>query len=117
MKPLRISPLDFPRLTRFYGIPPSELARMPYVLLEIYAEGLKELQAEEALLGFMTADMPHLKPDERKRTHARFLRLAGLEEEVKKIDHTTEGGRAAAAALGIGIDLPDAEIESPTDDA
>lgn len=88
---------------------------MPYVLLEIYGEALKELQAEEALLGFMTSDMPHLKPDERKRTHARFMRIAGIEEEVEKIDTASEGGRAQAAALGIKIDLPEPGIESSTE--
>lgn len=107
----RVSLRDWPRITRFYGIGPEILARMPNNLIEMYAEQLIELSAEEALLGFLTSDMPHLSATDRRSTVRRFEKYIP-EEEPEQADLTTAGGRAQAARLGIVIDLPGREIKS-----
>lgn len=107
----KVSPRDWPRLTRFYGITPVELASMPYVLIELYAENLLVLEAEETLLAMLVADMPHATAAERRKARRAFTRYLG-DEPVQKIDHSTEAGHAQAAALGIKIDVPSPAIES-----
>ena len=109
--PQRVSIQDWPRLTRFYGIPPSELARMPHALLRLYAEQLFELHAEETLLAFMVADMPYLKPHDRRNARRPFERsLPSAEPE--KVDVRTPTGASIAAGMGIGLHLDVTEVES-----
>jgi len=99
----RVTLRDYPRLTRFYGIPPKDLARMPKALVRIYAEELPILQAEEMLLAFLASEMPYLDTKEHHRIKARFMFLAGIEEEVERLDPNSDEGKAKAAALGIGV--------------
>lgn len=84
---------------------------MPYAILQMYAEDLVMLDAEETLLAMLVADMPHATAADRRKARRAFTRHLGA-EPVQKIDHTTEGGRAQAAALGIKIDVPAPAIES-----
>jgi hypothetical protein len=105
----RVSVKDWPRLTRFYGIPPSELVRMPNALTLIYAEALEDLHAEETRLAMLVSDMPHMSEADRKKARRPFA----VADVAKKIDHGTEGGRAQAAALGIGVHIPIESTEEP----
>lgn len=104
--PQRVSLWDWPRLTRFYGIPPKDLARMPYALLEIYAEALIELSAEEAMEALTFADYPYLEKSSRERIRRAYMRTMGdaAEPEEKGIDIKTEHGKATAARFGIKVE-------------
>jgi hypothetical protein len=115
----RVSLGDWPRLTRFYGIGPLELALIPQNILRIYAEKLEALQAEEQMERIMASDMPHTEQSDRRAVIRDLQRAAGIEEHYEKIDPETEGGVARAAALGIKIDVPKREVDSSseTDDA
>jgi hypothetical protein len=110
----RVSVEDWPRLTRFYGIPPSELAKMPNALLRIYAEELLVLHSEETLLGFVTADMPYSSPQTRSKTTRDYTRWLP-HPEPEKLDVNTADGAAIIAGLGIGLDLGAPEVESPVE--
>jgi hypothetical protein len=101
--PPRVKVEDWPRLTRFYGISPAELLRTPHAILEVYAAQLMELQAEETLMAMVVSDMPYMSDSDRKKARRPLARVVGGGEQVQKIDHTTEGGRATAAQLGIGV--------------
>lgn len=84
---------------------------MPHALLRLYAEQLLELYAEETLLAFMVADMPHMKPHDRRNARRPFERsLPSLEPE--KVDVRTASGAAIAAGMGIGLHLDPPEVES-----
>ena len=100
----RISPLDWPRLTRFYGISPAELYRTPNVLLQVYLDALPVLQAEETMVAFLTADLPYMKDADRKKAK-RLLSRWLPDEPEQKIDPDTDAGVATAARLGIGIKI------------
>ena len=101
----RVAVGDWPRLTRFYGLSPFELARMPRWLTEFYAKCLPSIQAEEMLLSFTVSDFPHSKESDRARIRRMLQREADSEPQAPKIDISTEGGRAALAGMGIGIDF------------
>jgi hypothetical protein len=107
----RVSLRDWPRLTRFYGIGPDVLARMPHVLLRLYAEQLPALVAEEALLGFTTADMPHMDKADRGRV-ARIFEKHLPAEEAPKLDVREAEGAKAITTLGIGVHIEPSEVES-----
>ena len=106
----RVSVQDWPRLTRFYGIPPSELAVMPYALLQVYAEELFVLTAEEAMLGFITADIPYTDAKDRNRVFRAYKKWLPSEEPKKLDPHSAEG---AAILAGMGIGIP--AVESPVE--
>lgn len=112
MEARRVTVYDYPRLTRFYGISPRELAQLPNALKQIYAEELIKLESEETLLAMLVADMPHANSKDRRRARRLFTRHLG-EAPAQKIDTNTEAGRLQAAKLGIKIDLPDLPKEPP----
>lgn len=108
---------DYPRLTRFYGIPPKDLARMPRKLLLIYAEQLIVLEAEEAILDCLIADWPHQDNSMRQKIRRNFERHANVEDETPKVDLDSEAGRQTVAGLGIGIKVPAAVKSEESPDA
>lgn len=108
----RVSLLDFPRLTRFYGVSPRELARTPHNILAVYAEQLPELQAEEALFAFTASDMPHLKPADRRSVYRSFERHVPKPEPVKVDVRSEEGAALVTQKFGIKIDIPQTGAES-----
>lgn len=75
---------------------------MPNALLRIYLDALPGLQAEETMVGFVTADMPYMKDSDRKKAK-RLLSRWLPDEPVQKIDPESAIGVATAASLGIGI--------------
>lgn len=107
----RVSLGDWPRLTRFYGIGPSELGSLPANIIAVYAEALPVLQAEEVLLGFTTSDMPYASAADRRRIHRAWERYLPA-PEPEKIDLQSDGGKAVAASLGIVLDFPQPEVQS-----
>lgn len=107
----RVSVGDWPRITRFYGIGPFELARLPYAILRVYAEQLPRLAAEEALLGFTTADLPYADKGDRKKIHRAFEQYVD-KPEPEKLDVRTTTGAQAIAGFGIGVYVEPTEVES-----
>jgi hypothetical protein len=111
----RVTIGDWPRLTRFYGLSPFELALIPNNILSIYAEQLPVLTAEEALLGFYTSDLPHLEKGTRRNLYRSFERMLP-KPEAEKADLTTEEGKVKAGSFGIGVIIEEgSEVESSTE--
>jgi hypothetical protein len=89
---------------------------MPHVLLRLYAEQLIVLASEEALVGFITADLPYASKEERKRVHREYLRyLPDDPKPENALDVRTESGADVAATLGIGVHIEPSEVESSQD--
>ena len=106
---------DFPRLTRFYGIDPVTLLRTPQWLLAVYADQLRELQAEEALDAITAATYPHAPKVDRDRIWRNLAAKAGYEEPKQRLDPGSQAGKAALAGLGIGLHIDSSQEQ--TDDA
>lgn len=95
---------DWPRLTRFYGITPMELARLPRWLLRLYAEQMEEILAGEMLAGLTVSSFPYMDESARDRTERQLRRSAGLDvAAVQQVDPLSEEGTAALAGLGIKV--------------
>jgi hypothetical protein len=109
--PRTVSLLDFPRLSRFYGIGPNELASIPNNLLRIYIEEMRTIQAEESLDRILASDMPHADKSDRERIFSALSRLAET-DKAEQVDVQSEGGQSLAASLGIKVEVPVREIES-----
>ena len=107
----RVAVGDWPRLSRFYGLSPFELARLPRWLTEFYAECLPALQAEETLLAIMVSDHPHATEADRNKIHRILQRDADTEVEVPSIDPSTEAGQFALAGMGIAVDFSEVNTE------
>jgi hypothetical protein len=107
----RASLRDWPRLTRFYGIGPSELASLPHAVITMYAEQLPSIQAEETELAIMVSDMPHAEEKDRKsvfRRLGRFIRPEPTPEPVQRRYRRREKpsspiNEQAAAAFGFKV--------------
>ncbi len=99
----RVSVGDWPRLTRYYGISPFELVRMPRWLTQLYADKLSELEAEEAIRASTISTLPHMGSSDRDRILRSWRDRAGVPEVVETVDVDTEGGKAVLAGLGIGL--------------
>lgn len=98
----------FPRLTRFYGLRPGVIARMPRCLIQIYLDQMQALQAEEQIAAYQAADMPHLEQGDRKRLYRQLQRIADLEEpEAPVINPFAEGGVNTLAGLGVKVVIED----------
>ena len=115
----RISLGDWPRLTRFYGITPLELQKLPPAIIELYAVQLTSLRAQEILEAMLVADMPYADQSDRKRMRRLYLRELAIDEPAPQIDVRSEAGQAAAAGLGIGVtvestETPESESEPET---
>jgi hypothetical protein len=88
---------DWPLLTRFYGLTPFELARIPRAVLKLYRNAIPELVAEETMIGMQIADFPHLEQSSRREIHDKLLKGTGVDptpvfnpEQPK--DHVALGG-------------------------
>lgn len=93
--------LLWPRLTRFYGISPSEIARTPRVILELYAEQIPRLQAQEQLMAVQAACMPHATEQAARRVHKMLARMAETTEDAvdpRRADHVQ-----GLASIGIKV--------------
>ena len=114
----RISLGDWPRLTRFYGITPLELEKLPHVIIELYATQLPSLRAQEILEAMLVADMPYADQSDRKRMRKLYLRELNIDEPApQSLDAHSEAGQAAAAGLGISVTVestktPESEPET-----
>jgi hypothetical protein len=92
---------------------PNEIADTPNAILQVYAEELVSLHAEEMLNAILVADMPHMEKADRAKVHRSYERHTHAPEaEVPKVDLQTDRGRGIAAGLGIGFVQEDAEVES-----
>ena len=82
----------WPRLSRFYGIPPSELAVLPRTIVDIYEDQILALEAEEMLVAMQVADHPHVTEKGREQQKRRLIRIAGLGEPdaIDPHSHRTE---------------------------
>lgn len=83
--------LLWPRLTRFYGIGPSEIAQTPRAILELYLEQMTAIRAQEQLMGIQAATMPHANEQSSRRIHRMLVRMSetGDAEAVdpRRTDH------------------------------
>ena len=109
-KSSRVALGDWPRLTRFYGLSPFELARMPNWLTRLYAKKLPGLEAEELLSLYIAPVLPHVRVRDRDRMLRRIQERAGFEEVVETIDSQTEEGKVVLAGMGIGVVLEDSDV-------
>ena len=113
----------YPKLTRFYGIGPSELAHTPRWLVRLYAEMMDGIEAEEQLAAITAASSPYMEKADGEammndlRSSARKMRrrLAGLgeyetEEErdarieadrERRREQNIDGGRLAAMGIAV----------------
>ena len=66
----------WPFLTRFYGIPPSELARMSPVYMKPYIDAIRPISAIEQLLALEASAYPHLKKNDARAVARRHERAA-----------------------------------------
>lgn len=66
----------WPQLTRFYGIPPSELARMPRVVIIKYIEQMGPISSSEQLDALEASVYPHVKQADARRISRRRVREA-----------------------------------------
>jgi hypothetical protein len=94
----------WPRLTRFYGLSPFELARLPRAVRRVYIRQLPLLEAEEQLALMHAADFPHLTDEGRGKVHRRLARAAGYEpgNDAPTVAPTQES--VAAAGLRINVE-------------
>lgn len=72
--------LLWPRLTRFYGISPSEIAQTPRAILELYLEQMPSIQAQEQLKQIQAASMPHATEQAARRIHRMLVRMAETDD-------------------------------------
>lgn len=102
---------QWPRLTRFYGIPPRELARTPRWLIMLYLEAIPSLTAEEQLVAFQVSDFPHMEERDRKQVHRQVQRIASGKGEPpapqqRGVDPSKDGGMLAATGIALKIEPP-----------
>ena len=103
----------WPALTRFYGISPFELARMPHWLTRLYAEKLPEIEARETMRGTTISAFPHTIDRDRDRMIRDLVRQSGYEPvAATPIDPTTDEGRVALAGMGIGVTIDSPVVEN-----
>lgn len=105
----------WPRLTRFYGISPAELARTPNVITRVYIDALGKLEAEEQLSRMQASDFPHLTESARGKIHRGLMRAAGYGQgaEAPKVAPTAAG--MAAVGLHIGVERESMSGKKATD--
>ena len=65
----------WPRLTRFYGISPAELAELPRAITAIYIDAMPKLEAEELADAIIAADHPHMDEESRASLNRRLSYL------------------------------------------
>ena len=108
----RVSVGDWPRLTRFYGISPAELVRMPRWLTQLYSDRLSELEAEEAMRASTVSMLPHVEQSDRDRVTRALQRSANIPESpAATVDPYSDEGKGVLAGMGIGV-----VIDSPGSD-
>lgn len=95
----------WPELTRFYGLQPSELARLPKWMRNAYVKGMSRLHAREQLALVTAVGFPHMKAAERKRLSRTLMNQAGFAEAPPQQATSHE----AIAAFGIPVTVVDAE--------
>ena len=91
-----------PRLTRFYGIGPSDFLRLPVGLFRRYVEMLPRLIAEESLTAMQRVAMGsgNMKEQDAKRIGQSWERMANPKPEAFQ---KTKADPAAMAAAGIKV--------------
>ncbi len=104
----RIRPTDlipfWPRITRYYGIPPHVLQHYPTWMVEQYLDAIVPLEAEEQLWRMMAADHPHLTESSRKAASRKLLLAMNRDiEEGEKVDPISEDGQSALESIGIKV--------------
>lgn len=94
-----------PSLRRFYGGTATEWLAMPMSLLNIHAEALPRLQAQEALLGATVAAMGagNMKRSQAESVRREWQRLArGPRRKAARQGRTSDLGKYLGA-FGIGF--------------
>lgn len=103
----RVDTSDWPLLTRFYGISPSELEKLPRALLAVYRKAVPELMAQEMLCAMRVADFPYMEQADRETLHRDLLDSAGVEtDDSRPITPGSTADITALAGLGIAVVMP-----------
>lgn len=95
---------EYPLLSYYYGIPPSEAAVMPRWLRSTYIERLQEILATEQIRAIEAATFPHMEVAARRSTMRRLERIAKIGEQVQKPKTPQD-----IAAIGIPVTIVDKE--------
>jgi hypothetical protein len=81
--------------------------RWPWWLINLYAENIVGLMAEEQIARIQAADMPHMDTSDRKsviRALERRTEYAEQTPDAEQVpDLSTPSGQARAGAVGIGV--------------
>ena len=94
----------FPRLTRFYGISPLELADTPNWVLQLYVDCISELEAEERILAMQVSDWSHLSEKDRRSIRSRLIERLNTEPVAPPTMNVTEhASKRDLAAIGIKV--------------
>lgn len=104
----------WPQLTRFYGIPPSELARLPRTIVSLYAEHLRPLIAREQILALEASAYPHLKKGDAQKIARRWERNARSLQPVQHAIAPTDGMTFVQSVNALGIVVEGLEEEVGT---
>lgn len=104
--------LLWPRLTRFYGITPSELARLPRWLVRLYIEALDSLYAKEQLDAIQAGTAAYMESADADSLQRNLVRRANAltvvpEREARRNDPAPD--RARLSAMGIAVVKKDAK--------
>jgi hypothetical protein len=114
---------QWPRLTRFYGIGPAELAVLERWAINLYLEMLPPLQAEEQMLAMQVADFPQTEDRERKKAWRRLQRMVEDTSDTPAapaaptVDVASQKDVADLSAIGIKIVLEPPEGSPPAEPA
>lgn len=98
---------DWPLLTRFYGLTPFELARIPRAVLDLYRKQIPEIVANETLIAMQVADFPHLEQSSRHEIHEKLLKGTGVDptpvfDPRQPKDHVALGGMGIPVVIEEG---------------
>ena len=98
---------DWPRLTYYYGIQPSELAQMPRWLRNVYIDKLGPIRARERLIAIDEVSFPHMEKEGRRQLVSRLQRIAQSDQLKPKPSKpvSVEEMQGGLACMGIAVEV------------
>lgn len=96
---------DWPLLSYYFGIPPSELAQLPRWLRLTYVKGLTQIRARERLSAIEDLSVPYMERGDRDCIVRRLKRLAGYVEPPATRPQSLEEMQGGLAGMGINVEV------------
>jgi hypothetical protein len=93
----------YPRLTRFYGLSPKQLMRMPRPLVFLYIDEMVTLAAEDQLVRMQASAYPHMDEDGRNESHDDWMKQ--MKREGSDEAQVPELARMPVQLAGMGINF------------